>query len=97
MRPFCHLVLKAVRVDSPPWECNGAPLRKLLLEQRLQSRLTQDLLAAKLGVSLKTIKNWESGRSKPTREFWPTIQQLIMAITVDPPPSERQEAPLGRT
>jgi len=35
-------------------------------------------MAAKLGVSLKTIKNWEAGRSSPARQFWPTLQQLVI-------------------
>ena len=78
MRSFCHLVLKAVRVDSPPLEFGGRPFRKLLVESRLEAKLTQNSLAAKLGVSLKTLKNWEAGRSTPKREFWTSIRRLIM-------------------
>ena len=86
-RPFCHLVLRATRVDSPPLEINGQPLRKLLLESRLQAKLTRKALGAKLGVSMETIKNWEAGRVIPNKRFWPVIRSLIKDVRVDSPPS----------
>ena len=85
-RPFCHLVLKATRVDSPPLEFNGQPLRKLLLESRLQAKLTRKALGTKLGVSMETIKNWEAGRVIPNKRFWPAIRGLIKDVRVVPPP-----------
>ena len=85
-RLFCHLVLKATRVDSPPLEFNGQPLRKLLLESRLQTKITRNALGAKLGVSMETIKNWEAGRTTPNKKFWPAIRALIMDVRVVPPP-----------
>ncbi len=76
MRPFCRLVLKAVRRDSPPFEFNGQPLRKFLVDFRLQADMTQETMAANLGVSAKTLKNWEAGRTTPTRKLWPCIYRL---------------------
>ena len=89
-RPFCHLVLRATRVDSPPLEFNGQPLRKLLLESRLQAKLTRKALGTKLGVSMETIKNWEAGRVIPNRKFWPAIRGLIKDVRVDSPRSKFQ-------
>jgi DNA-binding XRE family transcriptional regulator len=86
MRPFCHLVFQAVRVDSPPLEFNGQPLRKLLLESHLQVRLSRKALGTKLGVSTETIKNWEAGRVTPNKKFWPAIRTLIRDVRVVPPP-----------
>lgn len=38
--------------------------------------LTREALAAKLGVSLGTLKNWECGRTKPSKIFWKQIRLL---------------------
>jgi hypothetical protein len=76
-RPFCHLLLKTIRVDSPPFAPNGKALHKLLLERRLEAKLTQEALATRLGVSLRTVKNWERGRNKPLKRFWPGIRFLV--------------------
>jgi len=29
------------------------------------------------GVSLNTLKNWERGRTKPAKQFWPGIRSLL--------------------
>ena len=42
MRPFCHLLLHAVRRDSPPHEINGRPIAQLLVEWRSKQNLTQE-------------------------------------------------------
>lgn len=65
-RPFCHLMIRAIRHDSPP---PSEFISKLLLDKRLHANLTQKQLASKLGVSVKTVKNWESGRTKPGLEI----------------------------
>jgi ribosome-binding protein aMBF1 (putative translation factor) len=61
MRPFCHLVIKATRWDSPPQAQDGLQLHKLLLQERLTMGIARQMLAAELGVSARTIKNWEHG------------------------------------
>jgi DNA-binding transcriptional regulator YiaG len=68
-------VIKAIRVDSPPCQ-NGQRLAEMLAEYRSQSMLTREALAAKLGVSLGTLKNWECGRTKPNKIFWKQIRLL---------------------
>src|SRR5215468_10648959 len=66
VRPFCHLVLRAARVDSPP-PIKPQELAKTMATYRSELQLTQEALANRLQVSLKTIKNWENGRTEPNR------------------------------
>jgi DNA-binding transcriptional regulator YiaG len=77
LNPFCHLVLKAVRVDSPPFQ-NPQSLAELLTEYRHQSKLTREELAMRLGVSLGSLTNWERGRTRPSKAFWAQIRSLKM-------------------
>lgn len=78
MRPFCDLTLRAIRVASAPTDrIQGQPIRKLLVDHRLQTGLNQKSLKTKLGVSLKTLQNWERGNTKPLKRFWPAIASLL--------------------
>jgi DNA-binding transcriptional regulator YiaG len=67
-------VIKAVRVDSHPLLGN---LSKTLIAYRLRNKMSKNILAAKLGVSLDTLKNWEFGRTHPNRKSWPVIRALL--------------------
>ncbi|MEP0923445.1 helix-turn-helix transcriptional regulator [Leptolyngbya sp. ST-U4] len=46
---------------------NSSDIADLVLELRQQLGLTQEELAARLGVSFPTINRWENGRNKPSR------------------------------
>ena len=54
--------------------------------------LSQEQLAAKLGVSLATINRWEAGKSKPQRAQQDVIDKLFEEIVADAPPPD--ELPL---
>jgi DNA-binding XRE family transcriptional regulator len=77
LNPLCHLVIKAVRVDSPPCQKSPKSLAELLTNYRMNAGLSRDLLAAKLGVSIGTLKNWERGWTQPNRRFWKPIRSLL--------------------
>jgi DNA-binding XRE family transcriptional regulator len=77
LNPKCHLVFRTVRVDSNPLVENGEPLSQRLRTHRFAVGLTQRTLAATLGVSLETLKNWEQGRATPNRRSWPAIAALF--------------------
>ena len=77
MRPFCRLVIKAVRGDSPPFLINGRPLGELLIRRRAELKLTQAALAKRLGVCRKTLANWENSQSKPISDVWRKIRCLL--------------------
>jgi DNA-binding XRE family transcriptional regulator len=77
LNPFCHLVIKAIRHDSPPFCNQQMQLCKLLLEKRLAAGATQNEFAKRLGVSARTLKNWEHNRNKPTKPRWFQIYQLL--------------------
>jgi DNA-binding XRE family transcriptional regulator len=74
MRPFCHLMIKATRVDSPPCHLTIAHLLK---QYRNKLSLSQMQLAQNLGVSRKTLQNWENGRTNPSKCFWHSIRALL--------------------
>jgi DNA-binding XRE family transcriptional regulator len=74
LHPFCHLVIKAVRVDSHPLPDS---FLKMLTAYRLHNKMSKNILAAKLGVSLGTLKNWEFRRTHPNRKSRPVIRALF--------------------
>ena len=77
MRPFCQLLLKAVRVDSPLDANRRQELAKTLTGYRAAHGLTQDEFAAKLGVSRKSLHNWEHGRTTPIKSLYRTLGPLL--------------------
>ena len=81
MHPFCHLVIKGVRKDSPPFACHHSELSKLLSTYRFKSSFSHETLATKLGVSLGTLQNWERGHTQPRSRFWKSIQALSIHTT----------------
>ncbi len=77
MHPFCHLVIRAIRYDSPTHLNGGQSFSKLLLERRLSLSLTQEALSKRLNVSLRTLKNWERGRTQPMRKVWTRVRSFL--------------------
>ena len=78
LNPFCHLVIRAIRWDScPPFHSSSEAIASALLGARSRLGLTRRQLAAKLGITLATVANWECGRTKPTRRLWKAVSRLI--------------------
>ena len=77
LHPFCHLVLRAGRVDSPPWAKMPQTLPELIRKYRQQRRLSQAALGVKFGITQVTIGCWERGVVTPQRQFWPGLQALL--------------------
>jgi DNA-binding transcriptional regulator YiaG len=50
----------------------------MLAEYRRREMLTREALAAKISVSLGTLKNWEHGRARPGKQLWPAIKLLFL-------------------
>jgi len=79
LRPlFCHLLLKATRSDSPPWANCSA--KEQIIHHRKTHDLTQKVFATRLGISRKTLQNWESGRSCPTKRAWKTLRLVLIPV-----------------
>ena len=55
-------------------------MRITLASARVNKKLTQEQLATVLGVSKKTVQNWESGKAKPR---WDKIQPICEALEVN--------------
>jgi len=77
MHPFCHLLLKAIRVDSPPLNEPGR-IQQFLKNRRSKANLSQSELAEKLGICEKTLWNWETGLTKPAKRFWPDLSRISL-------------------
>jgi len=77
LNPFCHLVIQSVRWDSNPPCFAGKSCGNLLRAARLRLKLSRDQFAAELGVSIATVKNWEHGRTRPSRRFWRPLASLF--------------------
>ena len=74
--PYCQLLIKTVRQDSPPFKNANVPLSKLLLEKRLSLRLSQEQMARRIGISYCTYKNWELGHKQPAKRLWACVRTL---------------------
>jgi len=72
---------KAVRYDWPPLEINGKPFWKLLTEWRLESGLTQADLCEKLGLSHKTLHNWEHGPNQAKQAILAGVRLPLAPVT----------------
>jgi hypothetical protein len=77
MRPFSHLEVRVIRIDSPPWANIPTPLPQLLVNHRQRANITQKALAKQIGTSIESVKNWESGRAMPIKRFWPGIRLIL--------------------
>ena len=76
MHPFCHLVLRAIRVVPPPWLNQPEVLSQVLREYRLKNNLSQKSLASKLGVTLSAVSRWERGKATPKRKSWAALHSV---------------------
>jgi DNA-binding XRE family transcriptional regulator len=65
------------RGGSNPLGGNPELVPQQLRKHRVTAGLSQKTLAATLGVSVETFKNWEHGRTAPSRQFWPAITRLF--------------------
>ena len=88
LNPFCHLVIRDIRWDSHPPCFDGQSIANLLKEARLRLNMPQHRLAAKFGLSLATVGNWENGRTQPNRRFWRSLAALIKDGTQGSAPLE---------
>lgn len=59
---------------------NQPEVGKLIRELRLTLGLTQEQLAAALGVTYSTINRWENGRSKPSPLAMEKIEQMVKEV-----------------
>ena len=51
-------------------------------KRRLHLGLLQREVAAKVGLSVDTIRNWEVGRNSPAQRQWPKIVRLLGYVPV---------------
>lgn len=56
------------------------PAAELVREIRTRLGMTQEKLAARLGVTFPTINRWENGRAKPSPLALKQIEDLLVAL-----------------
>jgi DNA-binding transcriptional regulator YiaG len=79
MHPICQLLLKATRVDSPPFDKPGS-IAQFRKSRRSEANLSQSDLAEKLGLCKKTVWNWEAGLTKPTGKLWQAVVAFAQKV-----------------
>jgi putative transcriptional regulator len=67
-------------IIKKPLVMNQPEVGKLIRELRLALGLTQEQLAAALGVTYSTINRWENGRSKPSPLAMEKIKQMVKEV-----------------
>ena len=92
VHPFCHLVLRAIRVVPPPWINQPGTLSQYLREYRVKENLSQKSLASRLGVTLSAVSRWERGKAMPKRESWAALHSVANWVLEM---SQAGSAPLG--
>ena len=50
---------------------------KFIAEQRKKQKLTQEELASKLGVSNRSISNWENGKNMPDLSLFKPLCEIL--------------------
>lgn len=79
LRPCCHLVKWATTGDlNPPPSALPDFTPKILITKRKLCGLTRQQLADQLGVSARTVLNWETGRTKPSGALWTLTKGVIL-------------------
>ncbi|PWU15340.1 MAG: hypothetical protein C5B50_15555 [Verrucomicrobia bacterium] len=64
---------------DPPTCADRRQFAQELADFRAKMSLTQDDLAAKLGVSRRTLQNWERVITRPIGRFWREIRSALCA------------------
>ena len=73
--PFASVALKGLKPKDTDFEARsiGEHIRK----RRLELRLSQREAARRLGLSWRTVFNWENGKTKPAVESIPAIIEFL--------------------
>jgi len=56
---------------------NPKTLGDHLLLKRIEANLSQPEVAAKAGVSTRTVRKWEHGQACPTEDHWQTLAGIL--------------------
>src|SRR3989442_8907533 len=77
-------------------QSNQASWSEILRKEREQRAWTQEEVAAKLGIDVRTIRNWESGASSPSPKYRRELSRLYEKSLrelklVEPLPSLRRQ------
>lgn len=88
--PFCHRRLRAPKPLPAAYPRSAETQGDRLKRRRLDLGLSGKAAAQRLGVHADTLKNWESGRTRPVIRHRPTIRRFL-GESLEP----IEELPLG--
>jgi len=57
--------------------------KAFITAKRTASKLSQSAFAARFGINLRTLQNWECGRSRPHKFLRPVLLRRLQKIHVD--------------
>ena len=63
--PVPALASPSISPDMPDWQRRAKPALPAVRDLRRRAQLTQIEFAARLGVPVETIRNWEQGKRAP--------------------------------
>lgn len=75
--PFCHLRLVGPKPPPEGYVAEPVTLGERLRNRRCELGLLQREVGQWVGVSADTIRNWETGRTKPAVRFIPRIADFL--------------------
>lgn len=75
--PFCHCRLRAKKPLPASYPRSTETQGDRLKRRRLDLGLSGKVAAQRLGVCAETLKNWESGRTRPVIHHLPTIRRFL--------------------
>jgi DNA-binding transcriptional regulator YiaG len=59
-------------------------VRDLILQKRIEAGLTQQQLAAALGLSRRRIQSWEGGTELPSDDHWKLLGSVLRIVSLPP-------------
>lgn len=79
---LCHFVPSVLRLSNPAMP-SAIPLdiAELIREVRQQLGLSQEKLAARLGVSFRTVNRWENRRAVPSALALKQIEEVLKQMS----------------
>ncbi len=80
MRPFCHLALRHSRPETYGYFIDHPDLANRIRQRRRELGANQRICALQLGVSYKTLQNWETGRTRPALNLASQLMKFLREI-----------------
>jgi DNA-binding transcriptional regulator YiaG len=82
--PFCHVTLRGQRRAGRAYPVNVRTVGDQIRKVRMEARLTQKEAAAKIGVEVSTLRQWEWNRHSPSVRQLPSVTAFLGYVPFPP-------------